>query len=110
MPEENGINERLWYLRRPVQFLLDLTVLCGAFFMAFLPSINIQLSDYNYNYALNQVPFVIFVQFSALFLFGAYSIIWRYVSIEDIKGFLKAAIFSGSILLALRFLLTFSDF
>src|SRR5262249_14261616 len=110
MRDENGINERLWYFRRPVQFFLDLTVLCGAFFLAFLPSINIQLLDYDYYYALNQVPFVIFVQFSALFLFGAYSIIWRYVSIQDIKVFLKAALLSGSILLALRFLLTLSVF
>jgi FlaA1/EpsC-like NDP-sugar epimerase len=76
-----------------------------------IPSaINIQLSDYYYDSALNQMPFVILVQFSALFLLGAYSIIWRYVSIEDIKVFLKAALLSGSILIALRFLLTFSVF
>ncbi|MEP6850720.1 MAG: nucleoside-diphosphate sugar epimerase/dehydratase [Acidobacteriota bacterium] len=110
MREENGIDHRLWYMRRPAQFLLDLAVLCGALFLAFLPSINIQLSDYNYYYALNQVPFVVFVQFSALFLFGAYSIIWRYISIGDIKVFIKAALLSGSILLALRFLLTLTDF
>jgi len=110
MPKENGLNERFWHLRRPVQFLLDLTVLCGALFLAFLPSINIQLADYNYSYALNQVPFVVFVQFSALFLFGAHSIIWRYVSIGDVKPFLKSALLSGSILLALRFLLAFSEF
>ena len=50
--------------------------------------------------ALNQLPFVVFVQFSSLFLVGAYSIIWRYVSIEDIKAFLKAALLSGIILIA----------
>jgi FlaA1/EpsC-like NDP-sugar epimerase len=110
MHEENGINERFWILRRPAQFLLDLGVLCGAFFLAFLPSINIQFSEYNYNYPLNQVPFVILIQFSSLYLFGAYSIIWRYVSIEDIKAFLKAALLSGSILLALRFLLNLTEF
>ncbi|MEP7074247.1 MAG: nucleoside-diphosphate sugar epimerase/dehydratase [Acidobacteriota bacterium] len=97
-------------MRRPAQFLLDLAVLCGALFLAFLPSINIQLADYNYYYALNQVPFVVFVQFSALFLFGAYSIIWRYISIGDIKIFIKAALLSGSILLAMRFLLTLTAF
>ncbi|MGH9820528.1 MAG: polysaccharide biosynthesis protein, partial [Pyrinomonadaceae bacterium] len=56
------------------------------------------------------VPFVILIQFSALYLFGAYSIIWRYVTIEDVKPFLKAALLSGSILFALRFLLNLSDF
>src|SRR6476619_896629 len=60
--------------------------------------------------SLNQVPFVVLVQFSALFLAGAYSMIWRYVSIPDLKVFIKAALVSGSILLALRFLLTYSEF
>jgi FlaA1/EpsC-like NDP-sugar epimerase len=108
--EEYPITENLWFLRRPVQFLADVIVLCIAFFLAYLPAINIQMADYNYSTALNQVPFVVLVQLSALFVVGAYSIIWRYVSIEDIKVFLKAALISGSILLALRFLLMFSDF
>ncbi len=110
MQDENPITENLWFLRRPVQFLADVIVLCIAFFLAYLPAINIQMADYNYGTALNQVPFVVLVQLSALFVVGAYSIIWRYVSIEDIKVFLKAALISGSILLALRFLLMFSDF
>ena len=110
MQEEYPITENLWFLRRPVQFLADVIVLCIAFFLAYLPAINIQMADYNYGTALNQVPFVVLVQLSALFVVGAYSIIWRYVSIEDIKVFLKAALISGSILLALRFLLMFSDF
>lgn len=104
------MKEIFWLLRRPGQFLLDLAVLGAAFFLAFLPSINIQFSEYNYNYPLNQVPFVILIQISALYLFGAYSIIWRYVGIEDIKVFVKAAVLSGAILLALRFLLDLSEF
>jgi FlaA1/EpsC-like NDP-sugar epimerase len=40
-----------------------------------------------------------------LFLLGAYSIIWRYISIGDVKVFVYAALISGGILLALRFLL-----
>jgi FlaA1/EpsC-like NDP-sugar epimerase len=107
---DSRFSDNLWFLRRPVQFLADIAVLSAAFFLAFLPAINIQLSDYNYTMALTQVPFVVFVQFSALFLVGSYSMIWRYVSIPDLKVFLKAALISGSILLALRFLLTYSDF
>ncbi len=41
---------------------------------------------------------------------GAYSIIWRYVSIEDIKVFLKAAAISCVVLVVLRFVLNYSDF
>lgn len=109
MRGENQLSDRLWFLRRPLQFLADVAILSAAFFLACQPAINIQLSEYNYSMALNQVPFVVLIQFSALFLVGAYSMIWRYVSIPDLRIFLKAAVVSGSILLALRFLLTYSS-
>jgi FlaA1/EpsC-like NDP-sugar epimerase len=84
--------------------------LCAAFFVAYLPAVNIQLGDFYRETALSQLPFVVFVQFGSLFVFGAYSILWRYVSIEDIKVFLKAAVVSGLVLLAFRFLLGLSEF
>jgi FlaA1/EpsC-like NDP-sugar epimerase len=52
----------------------------------------------------------VLVQFSVLFLVGAYSILWRYVSLEDLKVFLRAAVISGGILLLFRFALIFTDF
>src|SRR3982750_162650 len=110
MRTESELSDNLWFVRRPLQFLADVAILAAAFLIAFQPAINIQMSEYNYMMALNQVPFVVLVQFSALFLAGAYSMIWRYVSIPDLRIFLKAALVSGSILLALRFLLTYSDF
>lgn len=102
--------EQFWFLRRPTQFIADVAVLTTAFLLAYLPAINIQLGEYYLFPAITQLPFVIFVQFSTLFLVGAYSILWRYVSIEDLKVFLKAAAISGAILIAFRFLLIFSDF
>ncbi len=110
LPDRSYSEERFWFLRRPVQFLADVVVLCGAFFLAYLPALNIQLGDFYFDAAITQLPFVVLVQFSSLFLVGAYSIIWRYVSIEDIKAFLKAALISSIILLAVRFLLTFTQF
>jgi FlaA1/EpsC-like NDP-sugar epimerase len=108
--DDNRLMDKLWYLRRPVQYLLDVAVLIGAFVLAYLPTVNVQLGDYYLDTMLKQLPFVIFVEFSALFLCGAYSIIWRYISIEDLKVFLRAAIVSGIVLIALRFLLIYSDF
>ena len=107
-PVSNQAEERLWFLRRPFQFLADVAVLCGAFFLAYLLRFNFDIEE-NYTYfdnALIQLPFVVFVQFASLFLVGAYSIIWRYVSLEDIKAFLKAAVMSGIVLLLVRFLLS----
>jgi FlaA1/EpsC-like NDP-sugar epimerase len=108
--EQNQLTERFWFLRRPVQFLADIVVLCAAFFVAYLPAINVQLGEFYLEIAMRQLPFVVLVQFSCLFLVGAYSILWRYVSIEDLKVFLKAALISGGILVVFRFLLIFTDF
>ena len=110
MRDQKQLSEQIWFLRRPVQFLADLAVMCAAFFVAYLPAVNVQLGHFYLDTALVQAPFVIFVQFSALFLVGAYSILWRYVSIEDIRVFLKAALISGAILIAFRFLLIFTNF
>ena len=93
-------------MRRPVQFAADVMILCGAFFLAYLLRFDFQIDEYHLNNALNQLPFVVLVQFAALFLVGAYSIIWRYVSLEDIKAFLKAALISGMILALVRLLLS----
>ncbi len=107
---EEKTSEHFWFLRRPVQFLADVAVLCIAFFIAYLPAVNIQLGEFYLDIALLQLPFVLLVQFSALFLVGAYSLIWRYVSIEDIRVFIKAAAISCVILVAFRFLLIFTQF
>jgi FlaA1/EpsC-like NDP-sugar epimerase len=110
MSEKVPLSEVFWFLRRPVQFLADVAVLAVAFFLAYLPAINVQLGHYPFDTALRQLPFVIFVQFSALFLVGGYSILWRYVSIEDIKVFLKAASISTVLLIGFRFLPLLSEF
>lgn len=100
-----SVGERFWVLRRPVLFLADVAVLTTAFFIAYFPAINIRLDKFFFETALTQVSFVVFVQISTLFLLGAYSIIWRYISISDVRVFVYAALVSGGILLALRFLL-----
>lgn len=107
MPDESKYlkEDTLWFLRRPFQFGADVAVLCVAFFLAYLLRFEFDLNEYHLNNALNQLPFVVLVEFAALFLVGAYSIIWRYVSLEDIKAFLKAALISAVILALVRLLL-----
>lgn len=109
-PIKNQTKERLWFLRRPTQFLADIAVLSVAFLIAYLPAFNVRLGEFYFEAAINQLPFVVLIQFSSLFLVGSYSIIWRYVSLEDLKTFIKAALLSSTILLVARFALTFFDF
>ncbi len=101
--------DRVVFLRRPVQFLLDLTILSATFFLAYLPAINMQVPDFYVESAILKVPLVVLIQFSALFLVGAYSILWRYISISDLRVFITAALISGGILLILRFSLALTD-
>ena len=110
MNENNQFLDRFWFLRRPTQFLADVVILCAAFFVAYLPAVNVQLGEFYVDVLMRQLPFVVLVQFSSLFLVGAYSILWRYISIEDLKVFLKGALISGAILAAFRFFLIFTDF
>ena len=110
MNGDNQLAERFWFLRRPVQFLADIAVLTVAFLVAYLPAVNVQLGELYLDIAVRQLPFVVLVQFSSLFLVGAYSILWRYVSIEDLRVFLRAAGISVAVLLILRFALIFTDF
>lgn len=108
--DRKPLGDRFWFLRRPVLFIADVAILTAAFFIAYFPAINIRIDYFALEPVLTQVPFVVFVQVSTLFLLGAYSIIWRYISIGDVKAFAYAALVSGGILLALRFLLNFTTY
>ncbi len=106
LPENNQKDQRFWFLLRPLQLLADVAILCGAFFLAYLFRFDFQIPEPYLDNALNQIPFVVLVQFASLFVVGTYSIIWRYVSLEDIKAFLKAAAISGIVLVLFRLLLS----
>lgn len=110
LPQNDRMAERFWFLRRPVQLMADIAVLSGAFFLAYLLRFDFVIGEYYFDTALTQLPFVVFVQFLSLFLVGAYSIIWRYVSLDDIRAFLKAALISGVILVTIRLLVSNEQF
>ena len=106
MQDKNNFKENFWFLIRPTQILADITILCAAFFAAYFLRFDFNVSPYYLGNALDQLPLVVFFQFTSLFLVGAYSILWRYISLEDIKVFLKAAFISGVILILIRLLFT----
>ena len=103
--ENNFARQRFWFLRRPAQLALDLFVLSAAFLFAYVLRFDFELPKYFLDNALDQLPFVVLVQFLSLFLVGGYALIWRYVSHDDVKFFLRAAIASAFVLLLTRLLL-----
>ncbi|MDQ2922319.1 MAG: polysaccharide biosynthesis protein [Acidobacteriota bacterium] len=84
------------------QFALDLLVLVLVFALAYLLRFDFAVPRSEVPNALTQLPYVVLIQFAALFLSGAYAFIWRYIGMTEIKTFLKAAWWSVLPLLILR--------
>ena len=85
-------------LTRGVQFALDIAVLVAAFVFAYLLRFEFSVPEKELGKALQQLPYVVLVQFGALALAGVYSFIWRYVGLGEVKAFLYAALWSALVL------------
>jgi FlaA1/EpsC-like NDP-sugar epimerase len=96
--------EPFWsrYLRREVQYALDLSVLALSFVAAYLLRFDFEIPPEYVRPALVQLPLVIVVQFSTVHSLGIYSFVWRYVGMTEVKAFLRAAVYSSLPLLLLR--------
>ncbi len=90
------------HLTRGLQFALDIATLATAFAVAYLLRFEFALPEGELNNAIQQLPYVVLVQFAALTLAGVYSFIWRYVGMGEVKAFLYAAVWSGLVLAVLR--------
>ncbi|MFN2513771.1 MAG: polysaccharide biosynthesis protein [Pyrinomonadaceae bacterium] len=87
---------------RKLQYAVDLTILVGAFVLAYLLRFDFAIPERDVYHALMQLPVVILVQFGILFLTGVYTFIWRYVGMAEMKAFLIGALCSVLPLVALR--------
>jgi FlaA1/EpsC-like NDP-sugar epimerase len=88
---------------RRLQFLLDISVFTGAFYVAYLLRFEFAIPEQVLqSHLLYQLPLVIFVQFVTMSFTGVYNFIWRYISLRDLYAFVYAAIISSVLLLALR--------
>jgi FlaA1/EpsC-like NDP-sugar epimerase len=87
---------------RQLQFVLDLSVLVGAFAISYLLRFEFSIPKDFLRDALVQAPYVVLVQFSALVATGVYSFIWRYVGMRELGAFARAVAFAAVPVLALR--------
>ncbi len=92
-------------MSRTTQFALDVALLAAAFVVAYLLRFEFVLTADQLRNLTIQLPLVLMLQFSALFVAGVYAFIWRYVGLAELWAFVKAALWSGALLLALRLLL-----
>ena len=91
------------HLRREVQYVLDLSLLAAAFVLAYLLRFDFRIPTEYQVYALAQLPVVVLAQFLVVLFSGIYAFIWRYISMAEIRPFLRAALYSTVPLLLLRY-------
>lgn len=92
---------RFNFAARRLPLLLDLLILSAAFAVSYLLRFDFRLSDADLSRVALQLPAAVLIQFGALVLTGGRSFLWRYVGMLELKAFLKAALFSALLMLAL---------
>jgi FlaA1/EpsC-like NDP-sugar epimerase len=89
-------------MSRQSQFLLDILVLVLAFVVSYELRFDFAVPSVATEILLAQLPLVVLFQFGAMYIFGIYSFIWRYIGMAEVAAFLKAAWWSFLPLLVLR--------
>lgn len=99
LPEPSGVGGSVrrrppwsFTFHRRTQFALDLAALVGAFCFAYLLRFEFQIPPRTLHDAAVQLPLVVLLQFVALFGFGVYSFVWRYVGLRELTTFARAAL------------------
>ncbi len=87
---------------RLLQALLDVAVLAGCFYLAYALRFEFAITRTVAEQMFLQSTFVVLLQVTVLRLVGAYSFMWRYVGLREVRTFALAATLSALALLALR--------
>src|ERR1039457_7125853 len=95
-----GLWQRL--KNRPVQYLLDVSMLASAFFAAYAIRFEFTLPAEVFARCFRQLPLVVLFQFGTLSVCGVYFFIWRYIGMAEVKVFLKAAVLATGPLVLMR--------
>ena len=80
-----------------VFFLVDICLVLGALFIAFLLRFDFLIPEYLIGNLFTYIPIILFAKLISFFIFGLYRGMWRYTSISDFISIAKASSF-GSLL------------
>jgi FlaA1/EpsC-like NDP-sugar epimerase len=101
MTRREGTRKRVYRL---VQAGLDVLTLAAALGFAYLLRFDFDIPARNLTILRTQLPVVIGIQFVCMYLAGVYRLMWRYVGLQDVPRFLRAAGYSTVSLVVLRLL------
>lgn len=89
------------FTTRRLALFSDLLILSGAFVLSYLLQYDFRSDADALSRMALQLPFVVSIQFGALLLTGGHRFLWRYVGMSEMTAFLKAALVSTLLTLAL---------
>ncbi len=103
----NGTHRVPWrgLLGKRIQVVLDLSAFCLAFVLSYLLRYEFSIPPSAIRGLMDQLPYVVGVQILALWTFGIYTLIWRYVGLAELRRFVAAAALGATPLLIGRFAL-----
>ena len=89
-------------MTKQTQRTLDVAVLVMAFVLAYLLRFDFHIPAPDLRKMLIQLPYVVTLQFTLLYITGVYTFIWRYVGMSELKAFVLAALWSSLPVVLLR--------
>jgi pyridoxal phosphate-dependent aminotransferase EpsN len=101
--EQRSLRSRL--LRRHTSVGIDLLAMVSAFGLAYLLRFDFDVPRRLQLIGVMQLPLVLAVQLTALYMTGVLSFVWKYVGMAEVPAFARAAAGSATVLLAFRFFL-----
>ena len=90
------------FKNRTSQFLIDVSVLMLAFFLAMLVRFDWNVPPVMFRKLLIVLPYVVLLQYAFLSAFGVTRFSWRFISLRDVVRILAAVASASAGLLALR--------
>lgn len=89
------LNNILLYKRRIVEVLLDLILICIAYYTAYFLRFEGELFARNEYSIRESLGWIILIKMSVFFVFGLYRGLWRYISVSDLLTIFKVVTLSS---------------
>lgn len=80
------------YRRRLLEIILDFFLIGVAYYLAFLVGFDFSMNSARLELFLNTIPIAWAGVYLSFFYFGVYRGLWRYVGVDDLLKYIKAAI------------------
>lgn len=101
----NGGHSWRRFLSRRIQVTMDIGAIAVAFGLAYVFRFDFAIPRPYVHDLVVQLPWVVAAQIVALYAFGVYSLIWRYVGLAELRRFVGAALAGALPLLVSRVVL-----